>query len=98
MGPMASSTAAYKRGGQGIPGRPAELPKGGVSDTSITCSGIHRRGMQSVRRVGFGFSRRIREKRPRPHPQGGRNCENESRKASKSLAVKVFVRPSMHGA
>ena len=57
MGPMASSTDAYKRGGHRLPGRPAELPKGGVPDTFITHSGIHRRGMQSVRIVGLGFHR-----------------------------------------
>src|ERR1700685_178257 len=49
-------------------------------------SEIHRRGMQSVR-SGFGLL--VGNKGARM----GRNCENESRKAIKSLGIKVFVRP-----
>lgn len=81
-----------------IPGRPAELPKGGVSDTSITCSGIHRRGMQSVRRVGFGFSIGESGKSARAHTRRGVATAKMNRESIEILAVKVFVRPSIHGA
>jgi len=86
MGPMANYTDAYERGGHCLPGRSAVEPKGGVPDIFITDSGIHRRGMQSVRSGVWVIGREKSESAPACVATAKMN-----REVSKLLGFKVFV-------
>ena len=92
MGPIPSSTDAYERGGHSLPGRSAVEPKGGVPDTFITFRNPPARDAVCAK-WGLGYWSEIKGESARM----GRNCENESRKAIKSLGIKVFVRPWNQG-
>jgi hypothetical protein len=90
MGPIANSTDAYQRGGHSLPARSAVEPKGGVPDTFITFRNPPARDAVCAK-WGLGYCSEIKGESARM----GRNCENESRNAIKSLGIKVFVRPWM---